>query len=252
MPCVARADTRFYLTTGLGLEAAPAVHLVSGDTDRPSRCNQFVNPAFAAIPGCTDPDRSAGAVDAWQSRFGPAKGILTTAAVGCRFGNRVRVELEYLRGAAEYGRKATLGDPSGVSFGTIFGAEMPLARERIGGVSTDALFANIHVDFPNRTRVTPSVGVGAGAGIAGMDYGVIWARSLDPATIDSATGLLNETEVRQLLAGTVTTAQASLRDTLAGYQMLAGPRQHPLPGTPTRRWPDPFFGDRDGPEHSRQ
>ena len=51
VPCVARADTRFYLTTGLGLEAAPAVHLVSGDTDRPSRCDQFGNPAFAAIPG---------------------------------------------------------------------------------------------------------------------------------------------------------------------------------------------------------
>ncbi len=67
-----------------------------------------------------------------------------------------------------------------------------------------------------------SVGVGAGAGVAGMDYGVIWARMLDPAVIDYAAGLPNEAEVRQLLAGSVTTTQTSLRDTLGGYQLLAG------------------------------
>ncbi len=221
-PGVSYADTRFYLTTGLGLQSAPALHLVSGDTDRPSRCDEFVNPAFAAIPGCTAPDRSAGAVDAWQSRFHRAGGILATAAFGYRFTSRIRVEAEYLRGAAEYGRAAPLEDRSGVPFTTILGAEMPLANERIGGVIAQAIFANVHVDFPNRTRVTPSVGFGAGAGVAGMDYGVIWARSLDPATIDYATGLPNEAEVRQLLAGSVTTAQASLRDTLGGYQALAG------------------------------
>ena len=222
-PCAARADEpRFHLTTGFGLGAAPALHLVSGDTDRPSRCDQFVNPAFAALPGCTAPDRSAGAVDAWQSRFDAARGTLATAAVGYRLAARVRVELEYVRAAAVYDRTAPLEDPSGVPFTAIFGAEMPLAHERIGGLTTDALFGNVHVAFPNRTRVTPWVGVGAGGGPSGLDYGVIWARSLDPAAIDYAAGLPNEAEVRQLLAGTVTTTQAVLRDTLAGYQVLAG------------------------------
>ena len=221
-PAIAHADTRFYLTSGLGLLAAPPVHLVSGDTDRPSRCDEFVNPAFASIPACITPDRSAGAVDAWQSRFGRARGVLTTAAFGYRVARHLRVEAEYVRGAAEYGQAALIEDPSGVPFTTIFGAEMPLAHERIGGVIADAFFANAHVDFPNRTRVTPSVGIGAGVGVAGMDYGVVWARSLDPATIDYAAGLSNEAEVRQLLAGSVTTTQASLRDTLGGYQLLAG------------------------------
>ena len=78
-----------------------------------------------------------------------------------------------------------------------------MAHERFGGVTADALFANVHVAFPNRTRVTPWV-------------------SLDPAAIDSATGLSNEAEVRQRLAGTVTTAQATLRDSLTGYQVLSG------------------------------
>ena len=215
-------DARFYLNLGLGLQAAPGLHLVSGDTDRPSRCDEFVNPAFAGIPGCTAPDRSAGAVDAWQSRFPGAGGTLAAAAFGYRVASRIRVEAEYVGGAAEYGRTGLLEDPAGVRFTSIFGAEMPLAHERVGGVTAHGFFANVHVDFPNRTRLTPSVGAGAGAGVAGMDYGVIWARSLDPATIDYATGLPNEAEVRQLLAGSVTTTQASLRDTVGAYQVLAG------------------------------
>ena len=221
-PCVAETDTRFYLTTGLGIETAPAAHLVSGDTDRPSRCDEFVNPEYASLPGCTDPDRSVGAVDAWQSHFGSARGSLVTAAFGYRLTARVRIEAEYLRGAAKYDQTALIEDPSGVPFTTIFGAEMPLAEERIGSVTVNAFFANAYLDFPNRSRVTPWVGGGGGVGVAGMEYGVIWARNLDPATIDYAAGLPNEQEVRRLLAGTVTVAQATLRDTLTGYQVLGG------------------------------
>ena len=222
LPAAGRADTRFYVSSGLGGHVALAMHLVSGDTDRASRCDQFVNPAYAALPGCTDSDRTAGAVDDWQSRFGSARGILAGAAFGYRLTRRVRVEAEYLHQAADYDRTARIEDPSGAPFTTLFGAELPLAHERIGGVTTSSVFANVHLDFPNRSRVTPSVGAGAGIGFAGMDYGVIWARPLEPALIDYAAGLPNETEVRQLLAGTVTTDQALLRDTLVGYQVLAG------------------------------
>ena len=222
LPAAGRADTRFYVSSGLGGHFAPGLHLVSGDTDRASRCDQFVNPAYAALPGCTDSDRTAGAVDDWQSRFGGARGLLAGAAFGYRPTSRIRIEAEYLHQSADYDRTAGIEDPSGTLFTTVIGPELPLAHERIGGVTTSSVFANIHLDFPNRSRVTPSVGAGAGIGFAGMDYGVIWARPLDPALIDYAAGLPNEAEVRQLLAGTVTTDQALLRDTLVGYQVLAG------------------------------
>lgn len=221
-PAAGWADTRFYVSSGLGGHFAPAVHLVSGDTDRASRCDEFVNPAYAALPGCTDRDRTVGAVDDWQSRFGSARGIVAGAAFGYRLSGRLRIEAEFLHQAADYDRTARIEDPSGVPFTTLRGAELPLAQERIDGVASRSVFANVHLDFPNRSRVTPSVGVGAGLGFAGMDYGVIWARPLDPALIDYAAGLPNEAEVRELLAGTVTTAQALLRDTLVGYQVLAG------------------------------
>lgn len=221
-PGAGSADTRFYVSAGMGGQFAPAVRLVSGDDDRPSLCDQFVNPAFAARPGCTDPDRGAGAVDDWRSRFGGARGLLAGAAFGYRLTGRVRVEAEYLHRTTAYGRTAPILTPSGTPYTAVFGAELPLAQERIGGVAADGLFANVHLDFPNRSRVTPWVGAGAGVAAARIDYSALWARALDPALIDSAAGLPNEAEVRGLLAGTVTSAQAALRDTLPAWQVMAG------------------------------
>lgn len=221
-PAAGRADTRFYVGAGLGGHFAPAVRLVSGDDDRPSLCDQFVNPAFAARPGCTDPDRGIGAVDDWRSRFAGARGLLAAAAFGYRPNGRVRVEAEYLHRTAAYGRTAPILTPSGTPYTEVFGAELPLARERIGSAAADSLFANVLVDFPNRSRGTPWIGAGAGVGAVRLDYSALWARALDPALIDSAAGLPNEAEVRGLLAGTVTSAQAALRDTLPAGQVLAG------------------------------
>lgn len=221
-PAPGRADTRFYVGVGLGGHFAPAVRLVSGDDDRPSLCDQFVNPAFAARPGCTDPDRGAGAVDDWRSRFGGARGLLAGTAFGYRPTGRIRVEAEYLHRTAAYGRTAPILTPSGTPYTEVFGAELPLAQERIGSAAADSLFANVFLDFPNRSRVTPWIGAGAGVAAARLDYSALWARALDPALIDSAAGLPNEAEVRGLLAGTVTSAQAALRDTLPAGQVMAG------------------------------
>lgn len=221
-PAAGRADTRFYVGAGLGGHFAPAVRLAAGDDDRSSLCDQFVNPAFAARPGCTDPDRGVGAVDDWRSRFAGARGLLAGAAFGFRLTGRVRVETEYLHRTAAYGRTAPILTPAGTPYTEVFGAELPLAQERIGSAAADSLFANVFLDFPNRSRVTPWIGAGAGVGAARLDYSALWARALDPAVIDLAAGLPNEAEVRGLLAGTVTSAQAALRDTLPAGQVLAG------------------------------
>ena len=221
-PAAGRAGTRFYVGAGLGGHFAPAVRLAAGDDDRSSLCDQFVNPAFAARPGCTDPDRGVGAVDDWRSRFAGARGLLAGAAFGFRLTGRVRVEAEYLHRTAAYGRTAPILTPTGTPYTEVFGAELPLAQERIGSVAADSLFANVFFDFPNRSRVTPWIGAGAGVGAARLDYSALWARALDPAVIDFAAGLPNEAEVRRLLAGTVTSAQAALRDTLPAGQVLAG------------------------------
>lgn len=220
-PSPALANVDFYWSAELGGNVAPKVLLRSGDTDRAARCDEFVNPRYAAIDACVNPDRGAGAVDDWQSRFDRAGGLFGGLAVGLRRGP-ARVELEFFHHAAGYDQSSSILHPDGEPFTAIFGSELPQAEERIGGFSTRGLFANALWHFPNASRLTPFVGVGVGVVDAGMEYRALWRRSDDPNTVRTARGLPNEEQVRRNLAGTVSRAEGTLRDTLRGYQLLFG------------------------------
>ena len=134
----------------------------------------------------------------------------------------MRVELEYIYADTTYDQASPILDPSGVPFTESFGAELPVAKERIGAVTTQSVFLNARFDHPIGDRVALHAGLGAGFSRARMDYSVIWARSLDPATIQTAAGLPNEAQVRANLAGTVSSAVSTLRDDGFGYQCMAG------------------------------
>ena len=218
----AHADTGFYVRGALGVNIAHSLGLRAGDNDRASRCDEFVNPQYWALEGCTATNRGSGAVDDWQSRFDNALGIIAGVAVGRRFGRHIRLEVEYFYRASDQDQTAPILAPSGAAYTEVFGAELPRAEERIWSVTGHHLFANAYLDFPNASRFTPYIGLGAGAGFTGMDYGALWSRHIDPATIETARGLPNEAEVRQNLAGTVSTTRDTLKDVLFGYQALAG------------------------------
>ena len=217
----AQAEVDFYWSAELGGNVAPKVRLRSGDTDRAARCDEFVNPRYAEIDACVNPDRGVGAVDDWQSRFDRAGGVFAGVAAGLQRG-RARVELEFFHRAATYDQSSSILHPDGEAFTTIFGAELPAAEERIGGLRTNGLFANAFWHFPNASRFTPFVGAGIGVADARMEYRALWRRSDDPATVRTAAGLPNEEQVRRNLAGTVSRAEDQLRDTLRGYQLLFG------------------------------
>lgn len=202
--------------------AAPSMRLFSGDNDRASCCDGFVNPDYASLPGCTDPDRGSGAVDDWRSRFSSARGIGAGIALGVPFGGRWAAEAEYARSAAEYDRAAPILRPDGVPYARIFGAELPIAEERIGVVATDALFANIRLRFGAPEGIQPFAGIGFGVARLGIDYRMRWVRAADPELMDSAAGLPNEAQVRRNLAGTVSRASARLSDTVPAAQLFAG------------------------------
>ena len=217
----AQADVGFYWSAELGGNVAPEVRLRSGDTDRAARCDEFVNPGYAEIDACVNPDRGVGAVDDWQSRFDSAGGVFGGLAAGLQRG-RAQVELEFFHRAAGYDQSASILHPDGEAFTAIFGAELPVAEERIGGLRASNLFANAYWRFRSRGRFTPFVGIGAGVAKARMEYRARWQRSDDADTVRSAGGLPNEEEVRRNLAGTVSRAEDTLRDTLRGYQLLFG------------------------------
>ena len=212
----------FYLAGDVSLQLAPSLLLRGGDNDRASRCDEFVNPQFAALPGCTNPFRGEGAVDAWMSTFDSVLGPLAGAAFGFAVSDRVRVELALSARTAAYEQSSSILDLDGIAFTRTFGSELPEASERVDSARSVDAFANAYFVVPNASRFRPYVGIGVGLAAAQFEYGVRWRRSDDPETVESARGLPNEQVVRRNLAGTVSRAGGTLRDTLRGYQLLAG------------------------------
>ena len=215
------ADSGYYLSAELGLQASPAMLLDGGDTDRSARCDEFVNPRYAEIALCVNADRHAGAVDDWMSEFDRAYGVAGGVAVGWRR-QRGRLELEWFARNAHVGQSASILSPDGVAFTTVFGSELPQAEERVRRLRSRHWFVNGYWSFPNRTRFTPYVGAGVGVADARLTYRALWRRSDDPNTVRSASGLPNEEEVKRNLAGTESRAEDELRDRLRGYQLLGG------------------------------
>lgn len=209
----------FYLSQEIGLNAAPPMELLGNTNDRPSRCDEFINPRFAEVAGCTDPDRGLGA--GWKTGYDRAAGMLAGGSAGYRFGGRLRVEAEWFHRESEYDQTSPVATATGDTFDKL-GGEIQRAQVRVGSISSHNVFAKAYIDFPSASRVTPYVGAGIGAGLVEMDYGDLWARNPDPAAIVTAAGLPNEAEVRRNLAGTTTTTQVELHDRLTGYQVLGG------------------------------
>ena len=230
----AHADSGLYLRAEVGASLAGELMLGSRDSDRASYCDEFVNPRYAAIEGCVSPDRGIGAVDAWTSNFDPGAGLLGAVAFGKQIGSIWRIELEYLDRRVRLDQTAAIISPSGRPYADLFGAELPNAEEHVRDVSAHALFANLLVDLPGAGRLTPWLGVGAGAASSEIDHGALWRRSGDPALMNSvesaiALGLPRDAaaQLRANLAGTESITRDRLRDRSSAYQLLAGAR-YPL------------------------
>ena len=176
----------FYLSSGMGIHAAPGVFLVGHSDDRASRCDEFINPRYAEVEGCTTPDRGSGA--GWRTSFDSARGLFAGAALGYDFGGRLRLEAEYFHRDSKYDQSAPVASATGATFAKL-GGEIQVAEERINSVTSDSVFANLYVDFGGGGRWTPDVGLGVGLGATEIDYGTLWARNTDPDSITTAAGL---------------------------------------------------------------
>ncbi len=234
-PSLARAGSGLYLSSELGANFAAGPDLDESDNDRGSACDEFINPLFADTPSCTDP---AGRGDSWMSAFDSAEGILAGAAAGYslrdRFPNhflgRFRLELEYFYRASEYDQKADImsGAAGGGSIADKLAGEVVQAEDRIGSIASHNLFGNLYFDFFNSSRFTPYIGFGVGVGFTDMEYGALWARNRrvrdddGNLLITTGEGLSNAEQIRQNLAGTATSEQTDLSDSLFGYQVLFG------------------------------
>ena len=224
-PAWAQASSGFYLSSERGASFASGIDLIGDSDDRESACDEFLNPWYL-LGGerCTTAARGEG--DTWKSVFDKAKGIAAGGALGYRLGGRFRLELEYFFYNSEYDQTSPVASAAGVNFAKL-GQEIERAEERLGNLTSHNLFGNLYFDFVNSSRLTPYVGVGAGVGFTDVDFGSVWARNPDPSKIITGADFPFESEAqlavfRRNLAGTVSSAQSELSDTLFGYQVLLG------------------------------
>lgn len=227
---LAQGNNGFYLSSDLGVNFAPLLNTIGGDSDRASRYDEYFNPDYATTEGY-DPHRPA-IGDSWKNRFDSSKGILTGAALGYRLRERYpniflggfRLEAEYFFRSSEYDQ--TVQDTSvGEQTTEKATGETELGLERIGAIDSHNVFANLYFDYINSSRFIPYVGIGIGAGSTDMDYGALYKRFSDPKFINTGNGyLFGEAlaEYKSRLAGTATIEQTELSDTLFGYQALLG------------------------------
>ncbi len=229
------ADTGFYFSAELGANVASALQTAGTSDDRASVCDEFINPMFATVTqtagyenyNCTGADRGLGA--GWTNAFGRAEGLLAGAAVGYRLSSRYpdsiwgkfNIEIEYFYRDTVYDDTADVPGASGAT-GDKLAQEIVKATDRIGNVTAHNVFLNLLLEFDNSSRYTPYIGIGAGAGFTDMEYASLWVRNPDSRAIATGAGLPNVDEIRRNLAGSTSSAQTRLSDTVYGYQVVLG------------------------------
>ena len=217
----------FYASLELGANFAPSIRIAADANARGSICDEHLNPFTDLMPAsCGDPNAPG---TAWSNGFGGANGFMGGGAVGYRFrdGGRLRMELEYLFRETAYNETSPIEGRGGVAVAKL-GGEVVEAVDRIGSVTSHNLFANLYLDFINRSRFTPYVGFGVGVGFTRMDHGLLWVRNSDPRQITSIAGYFpadrqNDLQIVQAnLASTTSSNQTELSDSLFGYQAVIG------------------------------
>lgn len=249
-PGQAQAVSGFYISSDIGLNVASGIDTTGRSNDRASVCDEYINSTYDQvegfwggqgveskyIPNCTGNNR--GATGDWHSNFDSATGILAGAAVGYSFAKQnpngslggLRVELEYFYRQSNYDQKADLTGEG--ESGDKLVQELTLAYDRIGGMNSHNIFANLYYDFATNSRFTPYIGIGGGLGVTNMEYGSVWQRNHDASRITTGgdpdgmagpgTALNNAAMIQQNLAGTGSFEDTMLSDTLWGFQFLFG------------------------------
>ena len=215
-----------YISGDFGMNFGSSLDSNGATNDRASVCDEYINPHFATVTDdgqgkrCTDPGRGRG--DGWDNRFDSDEGVLFALALGYRQPDSpLRTEFEYFYRDTGFDEISAIPSATGVNQDKIV-QEIVTAVDRIASMTSHNLFTNLYLDFAGTERLTPYVGVGVGVGFTEVDYGSVWSRNTDPDAIRTGAGLSNAAEIRQNLAATTSVVDDELRDTLFGYQLIAG------------------------------
>ncbi len=220
----ALAQSSWYVGGELGTGLAPGVTMDGVSNDRSSLCDEFINPLYASVPGCTDPTRGSG--DGWKAAFSGATGAIGSVSLGYYVMPWMRLEIQATSWSASYDDAVPVGSATGVNLEKL-NDEIFIARERLGTFNAIGGFLNVYVDRPIGSAGWAFYG-GAGAGIADMraTYSSLWVRNRDPDKIATGSDQPNAEEIRNNLAGTLSDGSATLTSTAPAIQFMVGLDRH--------------------------
>ena len=154
------AHAQFYLSGDFGAASAAGPVMEGHDNDRGGVCDEFINPLYADVRGCTTPRRRG---DSWVSEFGSAGGVLGGVAAGYgladRFSGgllgRFRLEAEYFYHSSAFNEAVGVRFGSGESaFAANRAGEVVLAEDSLDSMVGHHVFANLYLDMASSSVST--------------------------------------------------------------------------------------------------
>ena len=238
MNILAGAHADFYVGADLGLADSRTLDYGVSGRSNPTRCDVQMygdatrpSQAIANDPACgiADPKKK------WDSRFDAGSGL----AVGLHAGyarDRFRFELEFMHvepDSASYPIMTASTHPGLASKDREWSETEP-PYEWISDFRIRQYFANVFYDFASGSRWTPYVGIGAGWARTKMQYKRhLLRKDVGEGYLDVAPDVPaaqrgygwdddSWLEWRQNAAGTLSSMDTELSDTMFGFQLLAG------------------------------
>ena len=179
--------------------------VASRSNDRSSVCDEYINPNALSLPGCTTPDRGAG--DGWSAPFSDGRGLLAGVGVEFDVGGPLRLAVDYSRVQAVFDQTVASTNAQGVDFEKLSN-ELDVGQERLGALRSHGVHGVLQL-YPIRSGpIRPYGGIGLGYAAMRADFGWNWRRSADPLAITTGREQPNFDEIRQNLAGTVSSGTA--------------------------------------------
>lgn len=227
------AKDGFYMGMDVGVAVAPEMDVQTGGFD-----DWTTNAAPDGFPGVLcdqtifgDVQTPQGACGDDPAKWGPANesfdggsGILAGLAVGYRLGS-FRVEGEYFYRGARYNSTDEPGFPN--ADGTVWYPSSSSeyndgAEDAVDNLMSHNVFANLYYDYRTDSKFTPYAGFGIGFARVSVQYRTRWYRNPNGDEITTIKAPHGDPALNQRLAGLLTNDEATMTDTLFGYQALAG------------------------------
>lgn len=223
------AKDGLYLGMDIGVAVAPDMDVDTGGFD-----DWTTDAAPTDFPGVLcdqtifgDVQTPQGACGDDPAAWGPAKesfdggsGILAGLAVGYRLGS-FRVEGEYFYRGTRYGStdEPVFADGWKPSDSTQYNDGV---EDAVDNLMSHNFFANLYYDYRTDSKFTPYAGLGIGFAQVSVQYRTRWHRNPNGDEINVIQQPHGDPALNQRLAGLLSNDEATMSDTLFGYQALAG------------------------------